>query len=167
MDVRSGLPREVWAQIRGDCAFYNTLNWTQPIGTIEVRVCKIPCDMPIKLKFTFPEGIQMQLRHPSPGKPYESAKFTVHLKTDRESLLVCRMLKAAFERGQMFVIGQDGKVGLDGISLRHDTCQMLLPYMSYEENIQQVKAELEAKGITGAIIDLTEELEEEFTYYGV
>ncbi|XP_052814734.1 dynein regulatory complex subunit 4-like isoform X2 [Mya arenaria] len=170
MDERSGLPREVWAKIREGCAIYNKLIWTQPVGAIEVRVSEIPCAMPIKLKFTFPEGIQMQ-GHPSPGKQYKSAKFTVHLNTDSESMLVCRMLKAAFRRGQMFVFGRDGEVGLDGISLRHDTCftvsQMLLPYMSYEENIQQVKAELEAKGITEANIDMTEQLELGFTYIGL
>ncbi|XP_052812185.1 uncharacterized protein LOC128239790 isoform X2 [Mya arenaria] len=81
------------------------INWTQPTGTVNVTV-----DFGIiHLEFTFPDGIQTT-HHPSPGSPYKGGRFNGRLCNDTEGELLCRMLKAAFRRGMMFILGKKEKL---------------------------------------------------------
>ncbi|XP_052768182.1 E3 ubiquitin-protein ligase DTX3L-like [Mya arenaria] len=109
----------------------------------------------------------MHTHHPSPGKPYKGGTFTGRLFTNSEGELLCRMLKAAFRRGMMFILGKEGKVVLDGVSLFNGSVNVLgwiePDYASYT---QKLNAELAAKGITEVNIDQTEELYETLTFDG-
>ncbi|XP_052764447.1 BICD family-like cargo adapter 2 isoform X2 [Mya arenaria] len=96
------------------------LKWTQPTGTIRVNASREILDYGkpsiTVLVFTFPDGIQMT-PYGSPGKPYTGVSFRGRLSSDHEGELLCRMLKAAFRRGLMFILGKRGEVDLDGVSL--------------------------------------------------
>ncbi|XP_052786375.1 uncharacterized protein LOC128221813 [Mya arenaria] len=142
------------------------LNWTQPTGTFEIKTETHPS---IEMVFTFPDGIQTR-HHPSHGKPYKGGTFVGNLDGGKEGMALCMMLKAAFKGGQMFAVGINGNVVLNGISLYKDrTCKRYglptpLAYIEYKEKL---KAELAAKGITEANIDQTGTLEETFTIDGL
>ncbi|XP_052814207.1 E3 ubiquitin-protein ligase DTX3L-like [Mya arenaria] len=102
-----------------------------------------------------------------PGQEYKGSRFEGRLKNDSEGVTVCGMLKTAFKRGQMFTIGEDWSVGLDGISMFDSPLlAKVSPSRCYVKYIQKVKAELAAKGITEANIDQTEKLEETFSVAG-
>ncbi|XP_052812140.1 uncharacterized protein LOC128239759 isoform X2 [Mya arenaria] len=96
------------------------LNWTQPNGTVEVKTSIEYGERIIVLDFTFPDGIQM-MHHPSPGNPITGCTFKGRLRLNYEGELLCRMLKAAFRRGLMFMLGKEGKVVLNGVSLYDDS----------------------------------------------
>ncbi|XP_052760766.1 uncharacterized protein LOC128203400 isoform X2 [Mya arenaria] len=101
------------AEVKAQCSpVKDRINWTQPTGTVNVTVDNRIID----LVFIFPDGIQTT-HHPSPGKPYKGGTFTGRLFLNSEGELLCRMLKAAFRRGAMFILGKEGKVVLDGVSL--------------------------------------------------
>ncbi|XP_052786303.1 uncharacterized protein LOC128221742 [Mya arenaria] len=136
------------------------LNWTQPTGTVVVKTETHPS---IELVFTFPDGIQTR-HHPSRGKPYKGGTFVGNLEGGSDGLALCMMLKEAFKRGQMFNVGKNGNVVLNGISLyKGRTLPTPLAYLEYK---QKMKAELAAKGITEAKIDQTGTLEETVTVDG-
>ncbi|XP_052814600.1 uncharacterized protein LOC128241625 [Mya arenaria] len=86
------------------------LYWTQPtVGTVRVEASRETSDYgepsTIFLVFTFPDGIQM--RHfLASGKQYTGGRFRGRLSSDHEGQLLCRMLKAAFRRGLMFILGK-------------------------------------------------------------
>ncbi|XP_052814719.1 uncharacterized protein LOC128241714 isoform X2 [Mya arenaria] len=140
------------------------IKWTQPTGAVEVKL-NLERVFSIKCVFTFPDGIQTKYNR-RPGKPYKGSEFTGLLKDDNKGQLVCRMLKAAFRRGLMFTVNEYELVGLDGLSLISASFTKIWTYAMYDEYIQEVKAELAAKGITETNIDLTEKLEETFTVEG-
>ncbi|XP_052820002.1 E3 ubiquitin-protein ligase DTX3L-like [Mya arenaria] len=140
----------------------DNIKWTQPNGKVEVKNSKNQVGLPvIKLSFTFPDGIQTT-HHPSPGKAYGGGRFTGRLRTAPEGELLCRMLKAAFRGGLMFIVEKEGKVVLDGVSL-YDYSVYARDYIDYTRTL---KAELAAKGITEANTDQEEKLVETFTVDG-
>ncbi|XP_052814884.1 uncharacterized protein LOC128241830 isoform X3 [Mya arenaria] len=105
---------------------------------------------------------------PFPGKQIKGDRFIGSLLRDDQGELLCRMLKAAFRRGVMFILGKDGKVVLDGVSLYIDS---VLAFgwtfnSGYDKYVQTLKEELAAKGITEGDIDQEEKLEETFTVDG-
>ncbi|XP_052812444.1 putative leucine-rich repeat-containing protein DDB_G0290503 isoform X2 [Mya arenaria] len=138
------------------------IKWTQPTGAVEVKL-NLERVYSIKCVFTFPDGIQTEY-NPSPGKPYKGGLFIAHLKDDNEGQLVCRMLKARFRRGLMFTVNENGCVELDGLSLFGDSLRVF--FLTDDQHIQKVKAELAAKGITETNIDFTEKLKQTFTVDG-
>ncbi|XP_052814381.1 uncharacterized protein LOC128241476 isoform X2 [Mya arenaria] len=144
------------------------LNWTQPTGRVEVKTSIVATAYGdatvIVLDFTFPDGIQTT-HHPSPGNPYKGGMFKGRLICDSEGQLLSRMLKAAFRKGLMFIMGKEGKVVLDDISLYQGYVhyRYVGKYSAYDEYIQTLKAELAAKGITEASINQTGKLKETFT----
>ncbi|XP_052814205.1 uncharacterized protein LOC128241311 [Mya arenaria] len=101
--------------------------------------------------------------HPFPGKPYKGGTFVGRLSNDVEGLAICRMLKTTFRRGQMFTIGKDERVIMDGVSLYGGNWFAITLFPSYISYTQTVKAELATKGITEWTIDKTEKLEGTFT----
>ncbi|XP_052813816.1 uncharacterized protein LOC128240879 [Mya arenaria] len=145
----------------------DNIKWTQPTGTVEVKYSQDPFGLPvIYLSFTFPDGIQTA-HHPSPGSSYKGGTFTGYLSTGTEGELLCRMLKAAFRRGLMFNLGKEGRIVLDGISLYEGSVFNYRNWWDYSKYERTLKAELAVKGITEAIIDQTEELEETFAVDGL
>ncbi|XP_052814700.1 uncharacterized protein LOC128241701 [Mya arenaria] len=101
-------------------------------------------------------------------KPFKGDRFRGRLGSDHEGQLLCRMLKAAFRRGLMFILGKRGEVDLDGVSLYNgsvNNCRYSLS-PDYYDYVRTLQAELAAKGITRADIDLMEKLEETFAVDG-
>ncbi|XP_052814918.1 uncharacterized protein LOC128241851 [Mya arenaria] len=138
--------------------------WKQPTGSLKVEVSQEQ-RFPIGISFTFMDGLQTRYQ-PFPGQPYKGSTFEGRLKNDSEGVTVCGMLKTAFKRGQMFTIGKDGSVGLDGISMFDSPLLAKVSRSRYVKYIEKVKAEMKAKGITEANIDETEKLEETFSVAG-
>ncbi|XP_052812887.1 uncharacterized protein LOC128240324 isoform X2 [Mya arenaria] len=137
---------------------------TQPTGTVDVKISQGIFGF-INLIFTFPDGIQTS-HHPSPGNPIKGGTFTARLRRNSEGELLCRMFKAAFRKGVIFILGKEGKVVLDGVSL-YDGSVNRLWESSYVKYTRTLKAELAAKGSTEADIDQKEKLEETFTLDGL
>ncbi|XP_052814103.1 uncharacterized protein LOC128241181 [Mya arenaria] len=98
---------------KGGAEFKDNINWTQPTRTVNVTVNLSI----IELAFTFPDGLQTQTHHPTPGNSSEVCTFTGRLCYNNKGELLCRMLKEAFSRGLIFTLGNEGKVVLDGVSL--------------------------------------------------
>ncbi|XP_052814883.1 uncharacterized protein LOC128241830 isoform X2 [Mya arenaria] len=145
----------------------DNIKWTQPAGTVEINTGIERGWGNINLVFTFPDSIQTT-HSPFPGKQIKGDRFIGSLLRDDQGELLCRMLKAAFRRGVMFILGKDGKVVLDGVSLYIDS---VLAFgwtfnSGYDKYVQTLKEELAAKGITEGDIDQEEKLEETFTVDG-
>ncbi|XP_052814100.1 uncharacterized protein LOC128241177 [Mya arenaria] len=107
-----------------------------------------------------------QSHHPAPGNPIKGDTFTGRLEYDSEGELLCRMVKAAFRRGLMFTIDQEGKVVLDGISLYDGYVHSGFfdrSHPDYVKYVHTLKPELAAKGITEADVKQDWKMEETFT----
>ncbi|XP_052812573.1 uncharacterized protein LOC128240108 [Mya arenaria] len=147
--------------------FKDHLNWTQPTGRLEVTI-NYDTSVPfIKLDYTFQDGLQTR-NHPRPGYPYKGDTFTVRLRDDNESRLACMMLKAAFRKGWMFIIGTDGMVVMDGHFQYNGPIENINYFGGdlnsvYVRYIKMLTGELADKGITDADIDEADNLEETFT----
>ncbi|KAL8566043.1 hypothetical protein ACOMHN_062772 [Nucella lapillus] len=73
----------------------------------------------IVIKYVFPSGTQ-EVHHPNPGRHYEGVHHTAYLPDNMEGNEVLKMLKRAFDQGQVFTIGdttrERGVITWNGIS---------------------------------------------------
>ncbi|KAL3886030.1 hypothetical protein ACJMK2_026054 [Sinanodonta woodiana] len=134
----------------------------QPPGTMDIRVEATP-NLPgydgcgtIVITYTFQGGVQGK-DDPNPMKPYSGTKRTAYLPDNKKGQKITKLLKVAFDKGLLFVIGVSQTTGVENCIVwngvlhktnRHGGPQMFgYPDAEY---LDQVLGQLAAKGVTEA-----------------
>ncbi|KAK3602302.1 hypothetical protein CHS0354_001737 [Potamilus streckersoni] len=134
----------------------------QPQGTMDIRLEATP-SLPgydgcatIVITYTFQGGIQGE-DDPNPMKPYTGTKRTAYLPDNKKGQKITKLLKVAFDRGLLFMIGVSQTTGVENCIVwngvlhktnRHGGPQMFgYPDPDY---LDQVLGQLAAKGVTEA-----------------
>ena len=99
------------------CSQQYALPGPQPTGTMQLRLERSDCQGhagcgTIVLHYAFASGVQGP-RHPSPGVPYHGTSRTAYYPHNPLGWQCVELLRLAFERGQLFCIGQSVTTGRD------------------------------------------------------
>ena len=101
------------------CTQAYALPGVQPSGTMRTSTSSLSCEGhadcdTLILRYTFPSGTQGP-RDPLPGAPYTGTRRTCYYPDSPLGWSCVRLLRLAFERGQLFRIGTSATTGDDNV----------------------------------------------------
>ncbi|XP_065185130.1 uncharacterized protein LOC135815725 [Sycon ciliatum] len=129
----------------------------QPEGG-KMTVAKMDTSLPghygcgtIKITYTIPAGTQTS-RHPNPGFPYPADRRDAYLPDSPKGVKVARLLRKAFQAGEIFTVGHSATRGVNDVvtwnDIHHKTSRTAgdfgYPDPGY---LDRVTGELAARGI--------------------
>mmetsp|Transcript_36528 Transcript_36528/g.73275 ORF Transcript_36528/g.73275 Transcript_36528/m.73275 type:complete len:158 (-) Transcript_36528:76-549(-) len=147
-----------WLRCPVCSTLYGTQTGAQPDGIMVVSLRPTPCDGhpttgTIVIDYSFPSGIQVE-GMPNPGQPYQGTRRQAFLPDDAEGRHVRDLLKTAFKRGLLFVVGESVTTGRsntvvwNGVHHKTNTTGGAAHYGYPDPTYcSRVKEELAAKGV--------------------
>lgn len=101
------------------CTQALALPGVQPSGSMQTSIERLSCDghagcATLVLQYDFPSGMQGP-RDPTPGVPYRGTSRTCYYPHSALGWSCVRLLRLAFERGQLFRIGASATTGRDNV----------------------------------------------------